>query len=48
MRSLLQGLPLETQAYTYSQPTGLSQLVTDTADISGLVEGLFGSGGIFS
>ena len=48
MRSLLQGLPLETVSRTYAQPTGFEQLRGDASDISGLVEGLFGSEGVFS
>jgi len=47
MRSLLQGLPLETQSYTFAQPTGFEQLRGDASDISGLVESLFGSQGVF-
>jgi hypothetical protein len=48
MRSLLQGLPLQTQAYTYSAPTGFEQLRGASSDISGLLTGLFGSQGVFS
>jgi hypothetical protein len=47
MRSLLEGLPLETQSYTFAQPTGFEQLRGDASDISGLVESLFGSQGVF-
>ena len=41
MQSLLQGLPLETQAYTYSQPTGFEQLQGDFSDITTLLDSLF-------
>ena len=47
MQSLLQGLPLETQAYTYSQPTGFEQLQGDFSDITTLLSSLFGSKGVF-
>ena len=46
MQSLLQGLPLETQAYTYSQPTGFEQLQGDASDIIGLLQSLFGRFGV--
>ena len=38
MQSLLQGLPLETQAYTYSQPTGYEQLTGDAGKLIELFE----------
>ena len=41
MQSLLQGLPLETQATTYSQPTGFEQLQGDFSDITTLLKSLF-------
>jgi len=40
MQSLLQGLPLETQAYTYSQPTGYEQLTGDAGKVIELFEEL--------
>ena len=42
MQSLLQGLPLETQAYTYSQPTKFDQFVSDTGSITDLLTDVFG------
>ena len=42
MQSLLQELPLRTQNYTYAQPTKFDQLVSDTGNITDLVQDLFG------
>lgn len=41
MQSLLQGLPLETQQYSYQQPTGLSSLFGGTAGLLSFFENLF-------
>ena len=38
LQSLLSGLPLETQAYTYSQPTGMEQLGKDSGKLIELFE----------
>ena len=42
MQSLLQGLPLETQAYTYQQPGATSQLLSGAGGIMDLYGSLFG------
>jgi hypothetical protein len=42
MQSLLQGLPIAAQSYTYSQPSFLEQLRTDAGDVMGLIDALFG------
>jgi len=36
MQSLLQGLPLETQTYSYYQPTGLQNLQSGLSDVTGI------------
>jgi len=36
MQSLLQGLPLETQSYSYYQPTGLQNLQSGLSDVTGI------------
>ena len=36
MQSLLQGLPLETQSYSYYQPTGLQNLQGGLSDVTGI------------
>jgi hypothetical protein len=41
MQSLLQGLPLEAQSYSYNQPSDFSQLSGNTADILALLFGMF-------
>jgi hypothetical protein len=48
MQSLLQGLPLATQSYSYQEPSGLSQLLGGTGGILGLLQqlNLLGGGGI--
>lgn len=43
MQSLLQGLPLSTQEYSYQQPTGLSSLLGGTGGFLSLLEKLFGA-----
>jgi len=36
--SLLQGLPLKTQSYTYAQPSGLANILTGSSGIASLVD----------
>ena len=42
MQSLLQGLPLATQSYTYQQPTGLAESLNTAGGIGNLYQKLFG------
>ena len=42
MQSLLDGLPLATQSYTYAQPTALETLQQDTGDVMSLIKSIFG------
>jgi hypothetical protein len=42
MQSLLQGLPLATQSYTYQQPTGLAESLNTAGGIGNLYQQLFG------
>jgi hypothetical protein len=42
MQSLLQGLPLAAQTYSYSQPSALSQMLSQSEGIMSLYERLFG------
>jgi hypothetical protein len=42
MQSLLQGLPIATQSYTYTQPTALETLRQDTGDVMSLISSIFG------
>lgn len=44
-QSLLQGLPLSTAAYSYQQPSGLSQLMSTQGGLLGILTELFGGGG---
>jgi hypothetical protein len=44
-QSLLQGLPLQAQSYTYSQPSALSEFMQGSGGISQLYDMLFGDGG---
>lgn len=46
MQSLLQGLPLETQSYSYQEPSGFSQLLGGLGGIGGLLQkyGFLGGG----
>ena len=44
MQSLLQGLPLAAQQYTYAQPSALSELLGGTSGIMSLYNSLFGGG----
>jgi len=45
MQSLLQGLPLAAQAYSYQQPSGLSTLFGGQAGILAILQDLFRGGG---
>jgi len=47
MQSLLDGLPLATQSYTYAQPTALETLQQDTGDVMSLVTSIFGKNNLF-
>lgn len=38
MQSLLQGLPLETQTYSYYEPTGLQSLLSGATDVAGIYD----------
>jgi len=42
--SLLQGLPLETQSYTYAQPSALANIMSGTSGVGSLVNQLMGGG----
>ena len=44
MQSLLQGLPLEAQSYSYAQPSQLSEVLSGAGGIKSLYETLFGGG----
>ena len=44
MQSLLQGLPLATQSYSYAQPSKLSQIMQTSGGIMKLYDNIFGSG----
>ena len=43
MQSLLQGLPLETQSYTYYEPSGLQSLAAGATDIRSILDSLTGN-----
>ena len=45
MQSLLQGLPLETQSYSYSQPSGLQSLAGGVSDVTSILDELSNLGG---
>ena len=47
-QSLLQGLPLAAQQYTYAQPSALSNILKGAAGAGGLGERILGEGGIGS
>lgn len=47
-QSLLQGLPLAAQQYTYAQPSALSNILKGAAGAQGLGERILGEGGIGS
>ena len=42
MQSLLQGLPLAAQSYTYNEPSTLSTILASSKGIMGLYDSLFG------
>jgi len=44
-RSLLQGLPIAARSYSYTEPSGFSQLMGGTGDFATFLKGLFGLGG---
>lgn len=44
MQSLLQGLPLAAQSYTYNQPSTLSTMLNSSSGLMGLYNKLFGTG----
>ena len=44
MQSLLQGLPLEAQSYSYSQPSDIQKILGSTAGVQNLIDSLYGSG----
>ena len=43
MQSLLQNLPLETQSYTYQQPTALAGTLSNVGGVMGLIRQIFGN-----
>lgn len=45
MQSLLRGLPLETQTYSYSQPSGLQSLAGGVNDVTSILDELSNLGG---
>ena len=45
-QSLLQNLPLETQSYTYAQPSALANILTGASGTSSYLESILGPGGI--
>tara|TARA_R100000781_G_scaffold76058_2_gene47276 strand:+ start:345 stop:1328 length:984 start_codon:yes stop_codon:yes gene_type:complete len=45
-QSLLQGLPLEAQSYSYAQPSALQNILSGAAGAEGLGAEIFGEGGI--
>jgi hypothetical protein len=42
MQSLLQGLPLAAQTYSYSQPSALSNILSNTGGVMDLYDRIFG------
>lgn len=44
MQSLLQGLPLATQSYTYAEPSALSEILSSAGGVKKLYDLLFGPG----
>ena len=44
MQSLLQGLPLATQSYTYAEPSKLAQIMQTSGGAMKLYDDIFGSG----
>lgn len=45
-QSLLQNLPLETQSYTYAQPSALANILSGASGTGSYLEGILGPGGI--
>jgi len=45
-QSLLQGLPLEAQSYSYAQPSALANILSGGSSFGNISSELFGSGGI--
>jgi len=45
-QSLLQGLPLAAQQYTYAQPSALANVLTGASGIQGIGQSILGTGGI--
>jgi len=45
-QSLLQGLPLAAQQYTYAQPSALANVLTGASGIQGLGQSILGPGGV--
>jgi hypothetical protein len=45
MQSLLQGLPLAAQSYTYAEPSTLSNILSGAGGLQSLYEAIFGGGG---
>lgn len=45
MQSLLQGLPLAAQSYTYAEPSTLSNILSGAGGLQALYEAIFGGGG---
>jgi hypothetical protein len=45
MQSLLQGLPLETQTYSYSEPSGLQNVAGGVQDVTNILDLLSGNSG---
>ena len=46
MQSLLQGLPLAAQQYSYAQPSSLTNILKGSTAVQGLGESILGTGGI--
>ena len=46
MQSLLQGLPLAAQNYTYAQPSGLANILSGASGVQGIAESILGPGGV--
>jgi hypothetical protein len=44
MQSLLQGMPLQAQSYTYAEPSTLSNILSGAGGIQSLYELIFGGG----
>jgi len=44
MQSLLQGLPIEAQSYSYAQPSKLSNILGTSGGMMELYDTLFGGG----